>query len=205
MSRWPRKQGSTRRTPGSIRIIGGSLRGSRLPVPDAPGLRPTADRIRETLFNWLAPVIHGARALDLYAGTGALGLEALSRGASVVVLVERDPALADGLKQTIARLKVAGATVVNGAAERYLAAGAEPFDVVFLDPPYDDAPWHEAAVALEQRGWLADDARIYLESPRGTVPELPSSWSLQREGEAGAVRYALYRREAIGVGSRSLS
>jgi 16S rRNA (guanine966-N2)-methyltransferase len=205
MSRWHRKQGTTPRAPGSIRIIGGSLRGSRLPVPDAPGLRPTSDRIRETLFNWLAPVISGARALDLYAGTGALGLEALSRGAREVVLVEHDPALADGLKQTIARLKVDGANVVNGAAERYLAGGSQPFDVVFLDPPYDEALWREAAQALEQGAWLAADARIYLESPRGTVPELPPNWVLQREGEAGAVRYALYRREAIGMGPRSLS
>src|SRR5436190_9613496 len=109
MSRDRPRQGPARRPPGRIRIIGGSLRGSRLDVPDAPGLRPTADRIRETLFNWLAPSIPGARALDLYAGTGALGIEAWSRGAREVVLVERERALADALRDTVARLGAAGA------------------------------------------------------------------------------------------------
>ena len=199
MSRTRPGQGHARPAQGRIRIVGGSLRGSRLPVPDSPGLRPTSDRIRETLFNWLAPVVAGARALDLYAGTGALGIEALSRGAREAVLVERDRALADALRQNIARLKVQGALVVNDSAERFLAMRAEPFDLVFLDPPFDDRAWSEAAVALESRGWLAAEARIYVESPRGAPPPVPATWLLHREGEAGAVRYALYRRGAIGT------
>jgi len=198
MSRDRPRQGPARRPPGRIRIIGGSLRGSRLDVPDAPGLRPTADRIRETLFNWLAPSIPGARALDLYAGTGALGIEAWSRGAREVVLVERERALADALRDTVARLGAEGAVIVQDTAEHYLALPSAPFDLVFLDPPYADERWAEAARLLDERGWLAPDARIYLESPRGTTPEVPSSWTLHREGEAGAVRYALYRPRLPG-------
>ena len=205
MSRVRPTQGPAPRAPGRIRIIGGTLRGSKLPVPDAPGLRPTPDRIRETLFNWLAPTIAGARALDLYAGTGALGLEALSRGAREVVLVERERALAEALAQNVARLKVQGAVVVQDWAERYLDGPVAPFDLVFLDPPYADERWTEAARQLEARGWLAPDALVYLESPREAAPEVPPNWRPHRTGEAGAVRYALYRHEAIGPDGRSLS
>src|SRR5215469_13737471 len=113
---------------GRIRIIGGSLRNSRVEVPEAPGLRPTPDRVRETLFNWLQPVIEGSRCLDLYAGTGALGLEAVSRGAALVTFVERDPKLSAALKANLARLKVQAAVVGDDAA-RWLKGGGKPFDV----------------------------------------------------------------------------
>ena len=190
----PRQGHASSGAPGRIRIIGGTLRGSRLPVPDAPGLRPTSDRIRETLFNWLAPTIAGARALDLYAGTGALGIEAWSRGAREVVLVERERALAAALQQNVARLKVGGAVVVQDSAERYLDGPVTRFDLVFLDPPYAEERWTEAARRLEARSWLAPGALIYLEAPREAAPELPPNWVRHRAGEAGAVRYALYRR-----------
>src|SRR5690606_15336453 len=126
-----------RAAPGRIRIIGGTLRGSRLDVPDRPGLRPTADRVRETLFNWLQPVLPGARCLDAFAGTGALGLEAASRGAASVLALERDPALATALRAAVQRL---GATTVEVHAADALAWLARPpdrrFDIVFLDPPF---------------------------------------------------------------------
>jgi 16S rRNA (guanine966-N2)-methyltransferase len=182
------------RLPGFVRVIGGSLRGSKLPVPDVPGLRPTPDRVRETLFNWLMPVIDGARCLDLYAGTGALGIEAISRGAREVVLVERDPRLVVALRVQLQRLKIESATVVNEDASRYLGGAAPPFDVVFLDPPFDAGLWSEAANALEQLGWLAPAAWIYVESPREAPPAMPPNWSPWRELNAGSVRSALYRR-----------
>jgi 16S rRNA (guanine966-N2)-methyltransferase len=179
--------------PGKLRIIGGSLRGSRITVPDRPGLRPTPDRVRETLFNWLAPVIQGARCLDLFAGTGALGIEALSRGAVQVDFVEADARLADLLRANLIRLKQ-DANVHADNALRFLARDAAPYDVVFLDPPFAANLWGESARALEAYGRLLDSAWIYVESPAGAEPESPRNWALHREGRAGEVRFALYRR-----------
>ncbi|MFC5524768.1 16S rRNA (guanine(966)-N(2))-methyltransferase RsmD [Rhodanobacter ginsengisoli] len=181
--------------PGRIRIIGGSLRNSRLDVPELAGLRPTAERVRETLFNWLAPVIDGARCLDLCAGTGALGIEALSRGAASVQFVEREPRSAQALRDNLARLGL-GATgrVAAVDAAAFLAAAPQPQDLVFLDPPFTLGLWSGLARQLEQGGWLAARAWIYVESPRGGVLELPPTWQLHREGHAGEVRFALYRR-----------
>jgi 16S rRNA (guanine966-N2)-methyltransferase len=198
---------ANRLVPGKIRIIGGSLRGSRLTVPDFPGLRPSADRVRETLFNWLAPHIAGLRALDLYAGTGALGLEAVSRGAREAVLVEREPALAQALAAAVERLKLPQARVLNTSAESFWSGAPQPFDLVFLDPPFAASQWDRAAAELEARGWLADPALVYVESPRALAPQMPRNWTLQRESHAGDVRFALYRRttvplEAIEGGAR---
>jgi 16S rRNA (guanine966-N2)-methyltransferase len=182
--------------PGRLRIIAGSLRGSRIPVPDRPGLRPTPDRVRETLFNWLMPVIEGARCLDLYAGTGALGIEAISRGAAACTFVESERALAEALRENLARLKVGNARVVEADALAMLAGKAEPFDIVFLDPPFGGDLWNASAERLETRGWLAPDASIYVESPADAALALPDAWTAHREGRAGAVRFALYRRRA---------
>jgi 16S rRNA (guanine966-N2)-methyltransferase len=180
--------------PGRIRIIGGQLRNSRLDVPDLPGLRPTAERVRETLFNWLAPVIAGARCLDLCAGTGALGIEALSRGAASVQFVERDARAAQALRDNLARLKASGGQVAAIDALAFLQGAGQPYGLVFLDPPFALGMWEALAQRLEQGGWLARGAWIYVESPRGTVLSLPDSWAVHREGTAGEVRYALYRR-----------
>lgn len=180
--------------PGRIRIIGGSLRNSRLEVPDLPGLRPTPERVRETLFNWLAPVLAGVHALDLCAGTGALGIEALSRGAAAVRFVERDARAAQALRGNLARLKASGGTVAVADAIGFLAEAPTPFGLVFLDPPFDADLWGALAQRLEAGGWLATQAWIYVESPRGRVPALPPNWALHREGHAGEVRHALYRR-----------
>jgi 16S rRNA (guanine966-N2)-methyltransferase len=178
---------------GRIRIIGGSLRNSRLEVPDVPGLRPTPDRVRETLFNWLQPVIGGARCLDLYAGTGALGIEALSRGAAMATFVERDAKLSAALKANLARLKVQAAVVGDDAA-RWLNAGGKPFDVVFMDPPFADQLWDAAVAALETHGWLAPAAWVYVEAPKATPIAVPATWQVHRSGVAGEVAYTLYRR-----------
>ena len=180
--------------PGRIRVIAGSLRNSRLEVPDLPGLRPTPERVRETLFNWLAPYLAGARCLDLCAGTGALGVEALSRGAAQVQFVESDVRAAQALRGNLTRLKITTGQVATLDARLFLHGAAQAFDVVLLDPPFASQLWTALAQQLEDGGWLAAGAWIYVESPRNTMPLLPNNWQLHREGRAGEVRFALYRR-----------
>ena len=180
--------------PGRIRVIGGNLRNSRLNVPDLPGLRPTAERVRETLFNWLVPVIDGARCLDLCAGTGALGIEALSRSAASVQFVERDAHAAQALRDNLARLKASAGQVAALDASVFLQGTPQAHDLVFLDPPFALDLWSALAQRLERGGWLAAQAWIYVESPRAAAPVLPPNWQLYREGQAGEVRFALYRR-----------
>jgi len=183
--------------PGKVRIIGGRWRGSRLAVPSAPGLRPTSDRARETLFNWLQPALPGARVLDLFAGSGALGMEALSRGASEALLVERDPALARALEDNLQRLDAGvGARVVRADAVSLLAVPLHGrFDIVFLDPPFDAALWQPALAALGP--WLADDAWLYLESPPEARIEPGPDWLPHRESRSREARHSLYRRGTV--------
>jgi 16S rRNA (guanine966-N2)-methyltransferase len=181
----------------TLRIIGGEWRGRRIRFPAVEGIRPTPDRVRETLFNWLAAVVSGSRCLDLFAGSGALGLEALSRGAAAVTFVERDRAAASGLRATAELLAPDRAVVVQADANSWLARDTTPFDIVFLDPPFDSDLLAGALDALESRGWLAADAWIYVEMPaRGGPPPIPASWRLHRSGRAGEVGYHLARREA---------
>ena len=189
---------------GSVRIIGGRWRGSKLPVASAPGLRPTSDRARETLFNWLQPMLPGARVLDLFAGSGALGLEALSRGAAGALLVERDPALAESLRATCARLGAGEATVLRADALELLRAPLHGrFDRVFVDPPFSDGLWAEVLARLDP--WLADDAWLYLESAPGAGPAPGAGWRLHREAGTRDAHHALYRRmpPAAGPGAAS--
>ena len=186
------------RQAGKVRIIGGHWRGTRLDVADEPGLRPSADRVRETLLNWLQPILPGARVLDLFAGSGALGLEALSRGAREAFLVERDPALAESLHATVARLKAEDeARVVRADALAFLHAPLHGrFDIVFVDPPFAGHLWNGVVDALTP--WLATQAWLYLESPADAAVEPGRGWSPHREGRTREVRYALYRRVADG-------
>jgi 16S rRNA (guanine966-N2)-methyltransferase len=185
---------------GKLRIIGGSLRGSKLVVPDAPGLRPTPDRVRETLFNWLMPFIDGARCLDLFAGTGALGIEALSRGAAWVDFIETDPRLAQALRENLARLHQAAAAVRCGDALTILGSPpAHAYDIVFVDPPFSASLWEAAAGALQSAGWLRAGALVYLEMPAQAQPALPPQWEPHRTSSAGAVRYMLYRSSSASA------
>ena len=175
-----------------FRIIGGAWRSRRFTFPDVPGLRPSPDRVRETVFNWLAPVIDGARCIDLFAGSGALGFEAASRGAAEVVLVERDAGLAANLRTQAARLHAGNVHVHHADALAWLrAAGGPPFDIVFLDPPFDAGLWEPAAALLGP--WLAPGARVYVESPAGRAPALPPGWHRHRAGATRDVEYALFR------------
>jgi 16S rRNA (guanine966-N2)-methyltransferase len=178
-----------------IRLIAGQWRRRKLKFPDAPGLRPTPDRVRETLFNWLQHDLDGARCLDLYAGTGALGFEAASRGASRVVQVESHPAVLGALKRNATLLAAETVHCIQADVARFLAGPVERFDLVFLDPPFRQNLVGPACTMLESHGWLAPAAKIYLETERGWKPDgLPPSWRLLRDGTAGEVAYHLYQR-----------
>jgi len=178
-----------------IRVIGGAMRGRRWRFPDIPDIRPTPDRVRETVFNWLGTRVVGARCLDLFAGSGALGLESLSRGASGVVFVEQHAAIARALSAVIAEWNVQGAEVARADAFFYLRGSAQPFDIVFLDPPFAGGLLAPAAVQLEERGWLAPNALIYMEcAAREARPALPQAWKELKAKQAGEVGYHLYAR-----------
>lgn len=187
--------------PGSFRIIGGAWRRRRLPVPDVDGVRPTPDRVRETLFNWLAPVIEGARCLDLYAGSGSLGLEALSRGAAEVVFVDRSPAVLRQLGETLAQLGCDHGRTVAMDAGSYLEGPVTPFHVVFLDPPYRQGLLAPVLQRLAERGWVGPGSAIYLEhEAESPPPAVPPGWVLARSAGAGQVRYHLARFEPHTTG-----
>ncbi|RLM16131.1 16S rRNA (guanine(966)-N(2))-methyltransferase RsmD [Gibbsiella quercinecans] len=184
---------------GQIRIIGGQWRGRKLPVPNSPGLRPTTDRVRETLFNWLAPVIQGARCLDCFAGSGALGLEALSRYAGSATLLEFERPVAQQLEKNLVLLQGHG-QVINTNTLNWLAGDGEPFDVVFLDPPFRKGLLADTVQLLEQQGWLADEAWVYVEAEaESAAADVPVNWALHREKVAGQVAYRLYIRSAKGA------
>lgn len=181
--------------PGRLRIIGGRWRGRRLEVPESEGLRPTPDRVRETLFNWLQPYIAGAQCLDLFAGTGALCLEALSRGAARVVMVEQAPAVAERLRRHVETLQARNAEVVRADAVEFLQQAPQAFDIVFLDPPFRSDLIARCAGLVETRGWIKPGGLIYIEAPSrvGTLP-IPATWELLRSKSAGQVGYHLARK-----------
>jgi 16S rRNA (guanine966-N2)-methyltransferase len=163
-----------------------------VPVPDVAGLRPTPDRVRETLFNWLAPYMAGARVLDLFAGTGVLGLEAASRGAAAVTLVESHRAAQLALQETLQRLALPGVKLVTGDAMAFLASGAGAYDIIFVDPPFAAGLQAPALEAINRQGRLAPGGFCYLEQPRDAPPPaLPAGWIAHRSGQAGEVGYHL--------------
>jgi 16S rRNA (guanine966-N2)-methyltransferase len=180
------------RTANRLRIIGGRWRGSRIVFPPLAAIRPSPDRVRETLFNWLQQPIVGARCLDLFAGSGALGLEALSRGAAHVTFVDREPQIGRHLSQTLDRLGSRDATVVVEDALRFLSRPAQLFDIVFLDPPFDSGVLDQAGGRLQD--WLTPGAYIYVECPADrSLATLPVQWRVQRTKRAGQVGYHLLR------------
>lgn len=174
-------------TRNRVRIIGGKFRSRIVRFPDAASVRPTPDRVRETLFNWLGQRLDGLDCLDLFAGSGALGFEALSRGARRVVMVERDRAIARGLRESASLLQAEGAEVVEDDALAYLERTGDTFDVAFVDPPYAGDLAKRALALLAPR--LRPGARVYVE--RDTPLDFGPSWRVVREDRAGAVRYAL--------------
>lgn len=179
--------------PGRLRIVAGKWRSRLLEIADVAGLRPTSARIRETVFNWLAPGLAGARCLDLFAGTGALGLEALSRGAAHCDLVEKSARAVATLLSNVATLKSEDATVHAMDALDFLRqADAGKFDIVFLDPPFAADMLSDLCRILDEGSLLADNARVYIEEDRsGPAFELPARWRVMKTKNAGNVRYSL--------------
>jgi 16S rRNA (guanine966-N2)-methyltransferase len=180
-----------------LRIIGGTWRGRRFRFPPSPQIRPTPDRVRETLFNWLGSRVSGARCLDLFAGSGALGLEALSRGAAEVTFVERDSDAARALGARLIDWGASGARVERRDARQFLRGDrpAQPFGIVFLDPPFAEGLLQSTAELLEAGGWLAPAALIYVEcAARGGLPPFPPLWTAVKAKQAGEVGYHLLAR-----------
>lgn len=175
-----------------LRVIGGHWRGRRLCFPAIEDLRPTPDRVRETLFNWLQFVIPGSRCLDLFAGSGALGIEALSRDAAMAVFVEQNPIAVRQLQESLNLLQAASNHVEQADVLAWLLTRSRPFDVVFLDPPFGRNLLAPACDALERGGWLAPGAHIYLETEIALSGlQLPASWEIIRDKRAGQVSYRL--------------
>lgn len=196
MSRHHKKSPPITKAEQRLRIIGGRWRGRLLSFPDIDGLRPTGSRIRETLFNWLMPELPGSHCLDLFAGSGALGFEALSRGAAEATLVELNRAASEQLRRHGENLQCPNAKVVEGNALTYLQSPpSRPFDIVFIDPPFAQDLWAAVIQHLQQAQWLQTGAFIYLEMPRGKQLALPTDWQLHRQKDAGQVCYCLYRYE----------
>ena len=183
---------------GQLRIIGGQWRSRQFDFPMAHGLRPTPNRVRETLFNWLAPYVEGAKVLDVFAGSGALFLEALSRGAGSALALDLNSAAINSLRGHLLTLRCDNGQLLQTDALRHLEQQpATPFDLVFIDPPFSQGLLLPACTLLEEKGWLASDAWVYTESenPPSSLG-LPGNWRLHREQKAGQVYYALWERSA---------
>lgn len=181
-----------------LRIIGGKWRSRKIKFYPAPELqlRPTPNRVRETLFNWLMPVIQGSRCLDSFAGSGALGFEALSRGAKSVVMIDQSAKITEILKENAAILKTENLEIYTGQFAMIMENNKfSPFDIVFLDPPFKQDLIKENAEILEQKNLLAENAYIYIEAEPELKPlPIPSNWEIVREKKAGKVKYYLVKR-----------
>ena len=192
-----------RSTGNTLRIIGGECRGRKLTFPDNPQLRPTPDRVRETLFNWLQNDIYGACCLDLFAGSGALGLEALSRGAKECVFVETHAPTCKQLKQNLHILKKDNYQIACMDALTFLKQTQASFDIVFIDPPFANNLWQPALNLLLNQKLLAPNGKLYLESHSKTVLNLPEQWQILRDKKAGDVHYQLISLGPVNTHSKS--
>lgn len=185
------------RKSGHLRIIGGEWRSRKIPFAADAGVRPTPDRVRETLFNWLQPEIYEARCLDLYSGSGALSFEALSRGAACVVMVDEDLRVVQQLQNNVDLLQTDNAQIEWADAMQYLLGKSQEFDIIFLDPPFRDNVVAECCRRIERNGWLAPRAWIYIEAAVGhEMNDLPENWEITHRKVAGQVAYYLARRVA---------
>lgn len=180
--------------PGFVRIISGQWRGRRLPVADVAGLRPTTDRVKETLFNWLMHDISDSAVLDCFSGSGSLGFEALSRYAGFVTLIEKDPAQARRLQALLATFQASQAEVIASDCLRYLTQQANrQYQIVLIDPPFRQNLALPCCQLLEQHGWLSDNALIYLETEKELpLSGVPANWKLLNEKVAGQLAYRLW-------------
>ena len=176
-----------RKAPNQVRIIGGQWRSRIVEFPDSTGLRPTPDRIRETLFNWLGQQLDGKICLDLFAGSGALGFEALSRGAAEVVMIEQSSTVARRLNENVKLLDASNAIVVNADAMQFLRGIAQPFDVIFLDPPFKQSLLEPVLAMLSP--WLTPDGKVYAESELSFEPS--PAWKILKQSRAGQVKFQI--------------
>lgn len=180
---------------GEVRIIGGQWRGRKIAVPDAEGVRPTPDRVRETLFNWLAPHIRDAICLDAYAGSGVLGFEALSRGAKFTVFVDSNSVVIKQLQQSAEVLKTDAVDYIQAKFPRQFSWNEPKFNVVFLDPPFGKNYLPGACHYLEDNQMLAKNCLIYIECEASLeVLDIPDNWDIIKQQQAGEVQYALIKR-----------
>jgi 16S rRNA (guanine966-N2)-methyltransferase len=184
------------KAPQNVRIIAGQWRGRLLPVAQADGLRPTANRVRETLFNWLQFDIHGRSCLDLFSGSGALGFEAASRGASKVTLVERESSIANVLRQQVTALSATQVEVIQADALSFIKTCDQQYDLIFLDPPFQHFTISEVLDAVLAAGIINSDGMIYLEAERNALPKsLAKPWCWWRQAKAGQVEYGLIQQQ----------
>lgn len=186
--------------PGRLRIVAGKWRSRLLPITDKKGLRPTASRVRETLFNWLSPDIRGSQCLDLFAGTGALAFESLSRGAASATMIESSRDVANLLQSSADLLGADDARIDCANALSFLSQPADKrYDIIFLDPPFSDDLVEECCQLLHSNGWLADGAAVYIEQDKSRpLPSLPTGWTIVNDKIAGQVRFVLVRLDAQG-------
>lgn len=186
--------------PGRLRIVAGKWRSRLLPIADQKGLRPTASRVRETLFNWLSMDIHGSHCLDLFAGTGALAFEALSRGAATATMIENSAEAVDLLRSSAGLLDAVDARIDRSDTLSFLGRpGDKRYDIVFLDPPFADDLVEECCQLLHSNGWLAENAAVYIEQDKSRpLPTLPQDWQVTKDKIAGHVRFVLVRVNAQG-------
>ena len=193
-TRKPMKSGKI----GHVRIIGGQWKGRRIKFSQVAGLRPTLDRVRETLFNWLMYDIKDARCLDLFAGSGALGIEALSRGANELVFVEKNKKAADNLKQNLASLNYADNSVFNTSAEVVFKKNQHPFDIIFIDPPFFQDYLTNTLNSINTPSFVKSGTLIYVEREKHSEPfSIPPNWQLEKEKQLGGLEFYLYQVQSI--------
>lgn len=187
---------ATKPDPRSLRIIAGQWRGRKIQFADVDAIRPTPNRVRETLFNWLAPIMEGATCLDLFAGSGVLGFEAASRGAKSIIMVDDNPQAVNAIKSQVQQLAAQNIDVHRADASGFLngVITPAPCDIVFLDPPFQSEMLADISQQLEDQGWLNPDAYIYIEmAARAVLPPLPDSWQPYRQKKAADVAYYLFQ------------
>ena len=191
-----RKSRSTQKSPSkhnsnTVRIIAGDWRGRKLTFPSIAGLRPSGDRMRETLFNWLAPYIGNAAVLDLFAGSGSLGFEALSRGAASATFVEANPSAAASIKANLQTFDAKNADVYPHRAEDFIQSALASVDIVFIDPPFSANLHNQILAAIHKKQLISPSGLIYIEAPKDSPLELPQNWIIRKDQFSGQVRYLL--------------
>ena len=206
MPRTPKKRTNpaqnTKKTASRGKSIAGQWRGRQLEFPEIDGLRPTGNRIRETLFNWLMPYLPGSHCLDAFSGSGALGFEALSRGARSVDMLEPNLQANQQLQNNAKLLQADNLQVLGSQAQQWLAQpGNRPYNIAFIDPPFDLDLWPTILPQLEDNSWLASEALIYIETPKNYQLQTPSNWQQHRSKIAGQVCFSLYQR--IGTNNQA--